>query len=248
MLIKDRVQFKMPRDRELLFPAVAVMQFFVDTYQDRMVMNDAGQGHKYNLSYGVDLEKEDWDFFQRIGLVLNQPSEVLNGYDMLADFSEERLAMFKNSGKHVCQAYGVMAGVGAITPIPNIRKIQLKKHDPVWVVLGEQYEGKVPIGFKYQALLGEDLYSLKDEEVTGVIGKAGWETYLAASMGLAVIELLPDDRPVTWLSKWSNQYYRVVQGEDKLDQIKSAIQNLESLLCESKLPIETEMSSILTGE
>lgn len=246
MLIRDRVQFRFPKDRELLFPAASVFQRFVNDYNERMAAADAGQGHKYMLHYGV--ESEDWELLLRMGLQLKQPREILNGWDMLVDFSEQRLAMFQHSGKHVCQAYCVMAGVGDVPAIPQIRTVRPNRQQDRWGFVGS--ENAEVTGGPYevsntwpvlQRISPEQLLDLNDEVLTGVIGNAGWETYLAASYGLPVIEVLPDDRPVTWLSKWINRYYRVVSGTAMPigAQIRAAMENLkEALQHESPTPVE----------
>ena len=224
MLLRDRVLFQMPKDRELLFPAMAVFQHFVNSYESRMLASDGGQGYKYLLSYDLDIAKEDWELFQQLDLELKQPREVLDNVDMVVDFTEERLALFKNSGKHVCQACGVMAGVGTITPMPKIRQVQPKRDILVFKYVG------VNSDLALDGITAKELVRLEDGKISGVVGCASWETYLAASMGLPVIELVPDDRPLTWLSKWSNPYYRVVQGENIVVQISSATMNLVEVL------------------
>ena len=67
-----------------------------------------------------------------------------------------------------------------------------------------------------------------DGEWTGIIGVAGWETYMAVSMGLPVVELVPSDRPRRWMSKWgSKSYYAVGEGPTMFNGVRSAMAAIE---------------------
>ncbi len=80
---------------------------------------------------------------------------------------------------------------------------------------------------------GTTLVDVQDDEFSGVVGWAGWETYLACSKGLPVIEILPAGRSSIWLSKWSTPLYRAISYEgakaetEMLRCINQAKHNLE---------------------
>src|SRR5678816_2970785 len=97
MVIVDQVLFIMPKSREYQFPAIGVVQDFVNTYQQKMMaQNPAGNPLlRYQLKYDVDISGDDWDFFQQIGLQLIQPREELTEPDMVcllytSDAADER--------------------------------------------------------------------------------------------------------------------------------------------------------------
>jgi hypothetical protein len=232
MFIIDHVKFLMPKDRELQFPAMALVQQFVNGYNEKMIANDYGQGNKFQLRYDLDIDLEDWKFFERVQLKLDQPREVFTSEaDLVCDFREDRLMQFRNSGKHAAQAYGVLCGV-EVKPVPMIRQV-LPPRTGTWGILpGMLYDAYI----RDSTLIpveGEQLVSVRDGVLLGVIGYAGWETYLAASLGLAVVEILPEGRPVTWLSKFFNTGYRPIRTEDgDIDrQIAAAVRSIQETVC-----------------
>ncbi len=199
-IIIDEVLFRMPKDRELQFPAMAVLQSFVNEYDIKMMANDVSRGKaEYQLRYDVEIAEEDWKFFQDIGLELKKTRSKIAWPDAVMDFTEERINSYASFGKHVSQVCGLMCGVSC-PPLPIIKKIAVKEDQP-WLVVGG-------IAIEYLSGLNHrpDTGLLLDGTYCGCIGWADWRTYYAASMGWPVIELLPVGRPRTWLSKWANQY------------------------------------------
>lgn len=200
-IIPDRILFVMPEDRELQFCAMSSMQCFVQTYADRMkVHNLAGpEKYKFELHYQVEIDPDHWKFFQRIGLEIRVLPERLTARpDMIIDMSDERLLKHKDSGMHACQWCNVMSGVP--TPvIPAIRRVKPSLSvDRVW----RSVDGMTA---------PEDLV---DGEVSGVYGYASWKTYLTCSMGIPTVEIIPYNRHVMWLSKFTNSGYRVIREDD----------------------------------
>lgn len=226
MRVVDQVLFKMPQDRELQFPAMAVLQAFVNSFQAKMKSGvQPAPPPSYHLRYQVDMPKDDWLFFKTLGLSIVQQQEKIERPDLMLDFTEQRLELFKDSGKHVCQIYGIMSGV-ACPPLPVIRKVAPKiDGEPKWALVRYKLRGGIATG-------GDELAAAKDAEWTGVIGYAGWETYLAASMGLPLIEILPRGRPRNWLSKWTSSVYRMVEETIGMEEdVDRAKENLEAVLC-----------------
>jgi hypothetical protein len=217
VIIEDTVLFIMPEDKEYQFAAVSILQFYVNVFQDKM-KNSYPQPPdlKFKLHYDVQIDPKDWKFWQRAELSLVQDKEPIGYPDAIFDFSNERIDLFKGSGKHVGQVCGLMCGVGC-PPLPEIRKVQPKLGGE-WIMLNPG----VP---------HVDLLELQDEQVAGVIGEASWETYLACAMNLPTVEILPVGRPRTWLSKYTSAGYRVVdaaKGDVGL-QIDQAVKSLEQL-------------------
>jgi len=214
--ITDTVVFVMPRDHELQFPAMSALQMFVDGYKERCRQTDASMGKvTYRLSYEAIMPKEDWEFFASVGYkVAQEPSELLYTQpSLVADMSDARLNSFINGGRHAAQVCGLITGVGVCPPFPRLKQVRIKRLGlPAWLV-----DPHLSM-----------LIDAKDNEITGVLGKAGRETTLAAAMGLAVIEIVPDGRPRSWLSKWMSPLYHATS--DNEDQIWRAKQSIEMRL------------------
>jgi hypothetical protein len=94
-----------------------------------------------------------------------------------------------------------MCGIGA-AEFPAIRQVKFGK-EQLWASVGSP--------LPYTSFLEDDaLLNLQDEQVFGVIGYQGWQTYLAAAYMLPVIEILPEGADRDLLSKWRNPHYRLI--------------------------------------
>lgn len=235
----EKILFILPVSRELQFPAMGTVQEFVNTFQSRAKNSDVSRGKitAFELHYAVSCTPEDWHFFEHIGLKLDkQPSgaEQWQNPDMVVNMSEDRLNAFKDSGKHVQAVCSLYAGVECPS-LPKIRAVAQLTGSHRYLVVGEEAQSIVgPATAKFVHADNycecEELVQAKDKEWTGVIAMAGWETYLAASMGLACIEVLPEGRPMTWISKWLNPAYRVIDGrtlEVQRRQLSRAVKSVE---------------------
>lgn len=237
MEIVDRVLFRLPQDLELQFPAIAVLQAFVNEYDANMAANNVSpeKVDTYKLQYAVDMATADWEFFVRLGLVLtHQPVVELDAAPhMVVDYSDDKLNHYQLKGKHVGQLCGSMLGI-ACPPIPVIRRVASRKILPFrWAVLES-------VPFSVSDKLINDtrefvpadavLYTLNGQ-LTGVVGVASRETYAIASMGLPVVEIVPASRPLYWLSKFSNIGYRAVVADssDLAPLLEVAMEDLEAL-------------------
>lgn len=207
----DRVRFVMPRDLELQFPAMATVQAWVGVYQHKMAHNDTSMGKAtWKLEYQLDMPDEDLQFFRKAGLVLTQePVQLQSQVDMLIDMSDENLLKFKEFDKHALQACAILSGLPVtIAPFPRLRFVKPSLKN-VWMeVSGNCCNDPNGELFKYKF---ERLLDIQDYEITGVYGLAGRWTFLAAAMGLAVIEILPRDRSRRWLSKYASGLYRSIE-------------------------------------
>src|SRR5215467_1654671 len=111
-IVTDRVKFLMPKDRELLFPAMAVLQAYVNAYETKAHFTGMKQvGCDIHFSYCTDLSPADWQLFQDIGLNLDKPcSDVFADPDSVVDLTEQRLGFSWRLDQHVAQIYGAMIG------------------------------------------------------------------------------------------------------------------------------------------
>src|ERR1017187_3075915 len=180
MLITEQALFKMPKDRELQFPAMAVLQSYVNSYEEKMKANDVSYGTaKFRLFYDVEMPEEDWQFFQRAGLKLNTNRVKLEHMDMVFDLTEDRVESMHSSGKHVCQIFGVMTGVGC-PAWPTLRTVHPKMERPRrWGVC--PYDTLAETVWKESdeviAIDEEMLLASVDRQWTGIVGLASRLTY-----------------------------------------------------------------------
>lgn len=235
-IIPDYVRFIMPKDRELQWAAMPIVQKWINNYQIRMEKGDVSGGRaQFQLTYDLEMADEDFEIFKRAGLVLKQEPEKFDvPPDMIVDYSDERLKRFENQGRYVTQVCGIFCGEEAPS-VPTVKKV----HPGLgarWATLDEEWSTRDWYGWGMAELItAEDLLEAKDAQWMGVIGRASWQTYLAASMMLPVIEIIPATRNKKWLSKFYNIGYRVVvddgDGEQLVDHIRQAIKSVEVLLC-----------------
>ncbi len=231
MLITERVRFLMPQSREYQFAAMAVLQQFVNGFTLKCARGEvAEEGVAYALDYVISgMHDNDLLFFIRphrayahtsLALTLSlMPLRELSGpATMEVDMSDERLESLRSSGKHIVQIGGLMCGI--LTPaLPECRRVEIRRGDPVWL----------------WNPTCEELQQVKDFEVTGVIAWRGAATYMAAVLGLAVVELDRPDYP-NWITKWRLLLYRRVEvphGESAHDVqhlIDGARESVESCI------------------
>lgn len=230
-VILDSTQFIMPRDWELQFPAMATLQAYVAVFKQKMQHNDATFGTKrWDIVYQIDIPDADLDFFKQAGLLLAKDSEPLTEVDMLVDFSDAKLEWFKTCGKHVLQACAMLSGLPVtITPFPRLKNVKPSMSN-LWL----EVNGNDTPDF--------DLLKIADNQITGVYGLAGRWTFLAASMGLAVIEILPPGRPKRWLSKYANPLYRVSENGTRaeISRAQSGVDKTLHLMEQMKVQQELE--------
>ena len=229
----DYVVFQMPKSREYLFPALAVVQAYVDTYEKRMHVTKTDQ---WELRYKIDMPAAELAQFQQWGVRFSRPQDTdcTMRPTMVVDMTDARTDMFRESGKHVANVYHALAGV-ASAPMPRLPLVKPAKTPFVWGVIGavpgaETVADAVGMS-QVKRLSGDALAGVGDGELTGVVAVAGWETYLAASKGLAVVELTADDAPRMWLAKWFNRGYRRLAASTATPQaLQAAMKSVEVML------------------
>lgn len=229
-IICEHVLFVMPRDWELLFPAMTCLQKYVNTYVQRMTTPDPSHGNAlYEIRYAVDIEPAAWDLFQTLEIELKQqPATIKNPPDVLIDMSDARLLAMKDTGKHATQVCGIYSGCPSTT-FATMRRVTPKVGSFRWATLEVSCaELGLPDGL--ETLTVEQVLALKNGELTGLVGMASWQSFMALSIGLPLIEIVPPTRPRNWLSKWANGGYRVVSGkgpEEWGPQIVAAMRSVD---------------------
>ena len=229
-LLTNRVLFQMPKDHELQFPAMAVMQSYVNVFKQKMLSNDASFGTAtYALKYDVDIPDDDWDYFIRAGLLLVQDRTPLPYHDIVFDLTEAKVAAMLPSGKHVFQIYGVLTGVGCPS-VPVLTHVKPRDDGGRWAVTSPNLKGMVP-GSEVTTV--ESILRDGDGQWSGVVGMAGRDTYLACAIGIPTVEIVPADRPIGYLSKWAFKLYRAVMENGRISverQVSQAVNNLNVVL------------------
>ena len=208
----------MPESREYQFAAFAVVQQYVNGFADKSRNHDVSGGTAvYRLQYELVMPKAALDFFVHdVGVRLVQPPEPrLDSITMEVDLREEIVDVFIPSGKHLVQACGLRCGV-LVPPLPEVRRVRIRQDE----------------GFRWlESPTYQDLVCLSDYECTGIVARRGGETYMAAAMGLAVVEL-DDSLYSNWLSKWGNILYRRIQRMDDPELVKAAKASVETTIIE----------------
>ena len=229
--IVDTLHVIMPHSRELQFAAFATLQSYVKTWEQRMRMSfiqPTGQpleNTDFTLRYSLDIPKVDMEFFWRAGVRLAQApqTEDVKNPAMLLDLSDEVIVpLAESTGKHVCQVCGMLFGVNdmAYPEVPKLRPRQAINQRAVWGILPGVAVNLPFGGGTIKMIDGSQLLDAQDDEYSGVVGHAGWETYLACMKGIPTIEILPEGRGRTWLSKWANPLYRAIGHEGAVKDIQ----------------------------
>ena len=201
--------FFLPKDRELQFPAMAILQSFVNYYDKKMQDPQVNPTKlPFTLEWDAQIEDADWQMFLRAGLEITITRKFIDDYECLIDLSDERLKPEMWPGRHATQAMGFLTGVEA-PPIPQLRKIDPKVDSYRWCA------ADMDLAKRLDLIHLEDLIAAKPGTITGVIGRASPMTYMAVCLGLAVVEILPPGRPKDWLSKWTSPGYRMIETQDQ---------------------------------
>lgn len=244
MTMSEDILFVMPEDRELQFPAMAALQSYVNNYEAKMQANTVTpEVPIYKLRYTTTMSVEDAEFWQRLGIELKQLPEPIDFPASVIELSGKKLSSFYGSGKHVAQVCGAISGVEC-PPLPKVRSVKCDaKFNGCLLLVGNQVHDLLmsildvmPHEISISSTKIEELLLLScggRSTVTTmtpiIIGRQGWETYAAAAMGLPVIEILPRDRDVNWLSKFKSPLYRLLE-EDRLVRLPDAVANIAALL------------------
>jgi hypothetical protein len=241
--MKDQVLFEMPATRERQFVAMAVVQNYLHSYEDRHKMpGTPAEIANAELYYQVNMAPEDWAFFSQIGLKLRYRQKFFDTPDMIIDLGDEKAAQFEagNERRHLADIYGIMSGVPCRS-IPIVDLLEPSHNPKDWATLDDfEYKGlkKIP---------SQQLLRLMDGVIAGVIGYQSWGTFLAAAMQLPVIEILPKNKNRYRLSKWDFKHFRMVEEakgdvEFQIEQAKANI--IETLNRRSKTTDTFEVVSV----
>jgi hypothetical protein len=214
---------------------MAVLQTYVNDYRLKTKLLGLEKlGYIHEFEYAVTMSDVDWQLFEDVGIILDQkPVPMFDEAEAEIDLTENRLMKHCwRQDQHVAQIYGSMAGVETAV-LPKLRQVAVGTD---WFVTG------MPLGFPYlPEIAGDTLVRAVDGQIGGIIGAAGWETYLACAMGLPVIEIKPVDRSPNLLSKWVHKSYRMVDGGGNVpQQIKRAMLDMELSCSTHQVEIRTD--------
>lgn len=225
MIYREDIAFRMPKDRELQFPAMSALQSYVNCYQFKMKANCVlAEMPDFQFRYSCDMSEADWEFFHTVGLELRQERQEIEHPDAIIDLRDHRIHAFYNNEKHAAQICSALAGVEG-PPFPKIRHVQ-PDYGMKTIMVGSF--NLPPLRLDVDVVEAEDdkLPYLRDGTIGCFVGLQSWQTYLAASMGIPVVEILLPARGLNWLSKWLNPLYRIVEA-DKVEQLlPTALSNI----------------------
>lgn len=227
MIYSEDILFLMPADRELQFPAMSALQRHVNDYMAKManqfkfMLPDKNPDFKFR--YAVNMSADDWDFFQLLGIELTQAPEEIGPPDVVVDMRDDKLLAFKVAGstKHAAQICSGLAGVEGL-PFPKFRKCEMD-----WTM--KTMLCGMPFFYPGATMVSEDeaVTMFKSGAQIGCyIGYQNWVSYMFAALGFPVIEILPTGKSETWLSKWMNPFYRVIEQGLEHRLMTSTIENL----------------------
>jgi hypothetical protein len=149
---------------------------------------------------------------------------VRGQFDLVYEFNPKRAyAMAKPTERHVSEVFAAPLGANAAV-FPNMEAL----HKPYAIlqptidVLLQAFEGCSAVA-DWLTAHGKsyDTTNAVDIDPRGIgfllsfkmlVGPRSGMTYLAAALGLDVVELYPDDRHQRWVSKWSAAGYQMIYG------------------------------------
>jgi hypothetical protein len=157
------------------------------------------------------------------------PEDVkLRDWDMFFKFDVElAYKMAQPTQKHITQIFGIQIGsdpkslpdLAALWPakaIPaavyDVCLLPFPSRKRVYEYLSNNFpELTIAPQLGYDITINWQVVQAESAKI--VVGVRSFGTYVAASLGRAVIELYPDDRYRQWLSKWNNPRYQMIYGK-----------------------------------
>jgi hypothetical protein len=227
----DRVRFILPENTEYQFPALSVVEAWVNCFKNKMDVNDVSMGKaEWKLEYELVIPAEDLEFFYSAGMARLSPTH-LKQVDAVIDFSDKAIERFMGSNKHVLQICVMLAGLPVnAAPYPKLRSVKPLASNYRWGRANPATASLIAATPDLQPWGVGDLTKLDDHYLTGVIGEAGRGTALAAAMGLGVVEIVPSGRPRLWLSKYTSPLYRVVEEGASMSHVERAMRSVEKAI------------------
>ena len=245
--IIDRVLFNMPKDKELQFLAMAIVQQFVNFYKIRKKAFDVDPSvsvsytitetgkvqesemtqqtkNNYVLHYWLNMPDEDKKLFDALQVdLIHAPTQFAEPPDAVFEFTDETAKALYNPNRHASQAYAALCGAGKAILLRCLLIVKPRIENPHWLHLDHDdwtdatYPNKT-------AIFEEQILSAKDYELTGVIGTQGYLTYLAACRSIPVVEIIPQGRSEHFMSKHVLRYYRKVRWEQNQTLLRELVQ------------------------
>ena len=226
----DRILVRLPKELEYVLPAIAVTQGYITRLIDQA---NAGQRQK-ECWVQIELQDESHMFLSpmmdRLEWVVWDGREPRRwDWDCVLDFrsTDRALRLASTTGKHIIEAWGGM--VGAITlKVPYAGYLKFRLREPtVEILIDERVEccqqlaRYVKNNHAWANVWVKNLGGMRVADVFNCLNKVGiyvgprsGESYLAATMGKALLELYSMDMPLWWLRKPACDIYRVVYRGD----------------------------------
>jgi hypothetical protein len=219
-------------DEELPAAISALKCYISDAYVKADAWSSMRKGYKRKLTLHVSIIVPDEYRASIIRYCIPEASVVsayhgisLDSFDMYKHIDTASVAGYKAVNKfHAAQVYGVVLGCQAFSmfEIPLLESVEVTdvlvlEDAQLWETLGKA----LPSSLTVRLLRGQQQKNFKDlirllAESRCVVGALSLETYLACCLKKKVVELYPTKMSRSWLSKWSNKYYKMIV-KDKLD-------------------------------
>lgn len=249
-MIVDRVLIRFPKDFEYFLPAVSVAHEYLMQLQ---------QQQKY-FKITVEINDESHLFFsslfQRMEIIQGGQEPRRQDWDCVLDFrsTERVLRIATPTKRHVTDAWGILFG-GSPGKVPQLGYLGARVRQAIVDVIvdadienGEKlltffnrnYPDALVVVDRVNGLRPSTMFD-KLCATRMYIGKRSGATYLAATMGKALVELYPTDLPSWWLSKPQWDRYKLIYGDSFSPEliwvfVETIWQNICSSMSQSAMP------------
>ena len=243
----DRILVRLPNKAELVFPAIAVVQGYIDS-----LVKQIEQGRKHP-GFGIRIEAQD-DSHLFLSPMLDRLEWWVNGgeayerfsWDCILDFRNEdrAFAMAKYTEKHIVEIWGTMMG-SMPKRVPYMGYLAYKaerkaKFDVLidsWIceadTLRQIMQYYYPhLTIKVESVAGRRMFQMFDSlcDAKMYIGPRSDASYMAATINKLLLELYPSDTPLWWLSKPICDLYGYIHAKEfRAEDIFSRFKRFERL-------------------
>lgn len=223
--------FPLPKDLEACIAAWVVICDFVELKKEHGITPQVFiEGLPDEMNWLPDWN-EQW--LDRLHIpedytpLMEEQEEQEDQWDLEFTFDVERAYRISEAtGKHIVHAFGLLLGCEPETVFPKLdHVVSLKNQSEDSILCHSAYNLDSAVLDKTglfpspnlqtraitQATSIEDMLKLV-ASASVVIAERSVTTYIASALGKKVIEFYPSDRHRGWLSKWSNENYRMFYG------------------------------------
>lgn len=256
--LSERICFSLPQclpDAEFLAVVSAIKSYISDAYIKAAGWSSMRKGYKRILTLCTSVTCPDvWQrsvmtyCLKDCTIVPEYHGIHPDTFDMYRHIDLKTIEAFKAMNKfHAAQIYGVILGCQAFSmfDIPespleseetDILVIREEKDQTLWEFLGRAFpELKVRCLINERIIFSELIAVL--QKATLVVGPLCMATYAASCLKKSVVEIYPTNLSRSWLSKWSNQNYKMIVA-DKLtaDNMALIARSIDQLWKTKMLP------------